>query len=66
MNTEMDKVMKVASMIDRHPDMTKEELKDLMDIAAAMADHTDNTPAEMPKESPKERFFKKIWHKLFH
>mgnify|MGYP007047926456 CR=1 FL=1 len=60
-HSEMDKVMKVASFLDRHPDMTKEELKDLMDIAACMADRME----EPAKETVKERFFHNVWRKLF-
>ena len=60
-HSEMDKVMKVASFLDRHPDMSKEELKDLMDIAACMADRKE----EPVKEPVKEHFFHKVWHKLF-
>lgn len=60
-HSEMDKVMKMASFLDRHPDMSKEELKDLMDIAACMADRRE----EPAKEPVKERFFHKVWRKLF-
>ena len=60
-HSEIDKVMKVASFLERHPDMTKEELKDLMDIAACMADRKE----EHAKEPVKERFFHKVWRKLF-
>ena len=60
---EMDKCFKIAKNLDNHSDMTREELQDIMDIAATMADRMEEPVKEKPK--PEKRFIQKILRKIF-
>lgn len=60
---EMDKCFKIAKKLDNHSDMTRQELQDIMDIAATMADRMEEPVKEKPK--PKDRFIQKILRQIF-